>query len=364
MAVGFPTKVNFATGDVLSAQNMNDLSGTVNLLESAAESAAGVNKIINGDFGVWQRGATFDITLSTYNADRFAIGTSGNTGTVTQQTFTPGTAPVSGYEGQFFARANITGVAGASNFTQFLQRIEDVRTFAGQTVTISYWAKADAAKSVSLELAQSFGSGGSTTVNTFIVKQALTTSWARYTTTFAVPSVTGKTIGTSSYADFRFWLSAGSTFDARTSSLGTQSIIFDVWGVQVEAGSTASDFKTATGTKQGELAACQRYYYRQTSASNYTYFGGGFAASTTQAKWMAKLPTTMRTSPSFSITNATNLNIGAVASQAVTSITLDQANPDSVGLFANCTAGLVAGQSILIIGNNSSAPFIEYSSEL
>lgn len=37
MAAGFPTKANFATGDVLSATNMNDLAGTVNLLNPSAK---------------------------------------------------------------------------------------------------------------------------------------------------------------------------------------------------------------------------------------------------------------------------------------------------------------------------------------
>jgi hypothetical protein len=37
MAVGFPAKVNFATGDVLTASNMNDVTGTLNLLNPSAK---------------------------------------------------------------------------------------------------------------------------------------------------------------------------------------------------------------------------------------------------------------------------------------------------------------------------------------
>lgn len=37
MAAGFPVKANYATGDVLSATNMNDLSGTVNLINPTAK---------------------------------------------------------------------------------------------------------------------------------------------------------------------------------------------------------------------------------------------------------------------------------------------------------------------------------------
>lgn len=37
MAAGWPTKANYATGDVLSATNMNDLSGTVNIIAPTAK---------------------------------------------------------------------------------------------------------------------------------------------------------------------------------------------------------------------------------------------------------------------------------------------------------------------------------------
>jgi hypothetical protein len=322
-----------------------------NLGGAVAPFVAGKNKIINGDFGIWQRGTSITAGPA-YTCDRWIMAQDTGTPTysVSQQSFTAGTAPVAGYEGTFFARFGVTAASTATTFT-FLQKIEDVRQFAGQTITVSLYAKSDASRTLTVAAKQNFGSGGSTTVSTTVGTASVTTSWARYSVSVAIPSISGKTIG------------AGSNLEIAL-SYPAAVMTNDFWGVQVEAGSVATPFTTASGSIGGELALCQRYYYRQTSASNYTYFGGGFAVSTTQAKWLVKLPVTMRTSPSFSITNQTNLNIGAVASQSVTTITLDQANPDSVGLFANCSAGLVAGQSIMIIGNNSSAPFIEYSSEL
>ncbi len=131
-----------------------------NLGGAVAPFVAGKNKIINGDFGIWQRGTSF--SANGYTADRWSCNFSGATGTVSQQTFTPGTAPVAGYEGQFFLRLATTV---ADDNSRIEQKIENVRTFAGQTVTVSLWAKADSARTITLNPYQSFGSGGSADVS-------------------------------------------------------------------------------------------------------------------------------------------------------------------------------------------------------
>lgn len=284
MAVGFPTKVNYATGDVLTATNMNDLSGTVNLLESA-QYAAGKNKIINGDFGIWQRGTSFNATsaANVYSADRWTTYQNGSgTFTISQQAFTPGTAPVAGYEGSFFLRNAITTLGTTTAFL-LSQRIEDVRTFAGQTVTVSFWSKSLTNLGTVVSIAQNFGSGGSSTVTTSGTAITNTGSWQRFTQTIVLPSIAGKTIGTSSYLELTF-----------TSALTANQSI-DIWGVQLEAGSTASPFQTATGTKQGELAACQRYYWRmQTGASLTRYTTSLGSSSTTDTYGAIANPVPMR----------------------------------------------------------------------
>lgn len=208
---------------------------------------AGKNKIINGDFGIWQRGTTFTgIGNSIYNTDRWYTET-GGTATITRQAFTPGTAPVAGYEGQYFlqyATATTNGTHGID------QAIEDVRTFAGQTVTVSAWMKANAATTITVLLSQFFGSGGSGQVDAGSTTWTLGTSWQRYTWTVAVPSMSGKTIGTGSTA-----------ITLRILNLTNTSFTFQLWGAQVEAGSAATPFTLAGGGQpQAELALCQRYY--------------------------------------------------------------------------------------------------------
>ena len=97
--------------------------------------SAGKNKIINGDFGIWQRGTSFtNLATNTYTADRWTVSSTNSTIDVSQGSFTAGTAPVAGYEGTYFA--TVTADATDTD-ARFLQKIEDARTFAGQTVTVS-----------------------------------------------------------------------------------------------------------------------------------------------------------------------------------------------------------------------------------
>ena len=267
----------------------------------ADDFAAGKNKIINGDFGIWQRGVGPFTAAGVFGPDRFRqtfVGTAAALST-SQQTFTPGTAPVSGYEGTFFARYAVTAGSDTSgSYVIAIQSIEDVRQFAGQTITVSFWAKAaSGTPGIGMDVYQDFGSGGSATPATTGQKVTISTSWTRYSLTFTVPSISGKTIGTSSSFVVRFWFSAGSTLNANSGSLGTQSGTFDIWGVQAEAASSASPFQTATGTKQGELAACQRYYYRNTPGATGRRFGVGMSTSATNHAILTPFPVSMRTQP-------------------------------------------------------------------
>lgn len=221
-------------------------------LSWANNFSAGKNKIINGDMRVSQRGTTFSNPANfAFSLDRYAIyydGT-GATRTISQQTFTPGTAPVAGYEDANFFRYAQT-VAGSGNTVNLIyQRIEDVRTLAGTSAVLSFWAKADSARTVTTTARQYFGSGGSGDVNTgFTGSASVTTSWQRFTFTISMPSISGKTIGTSSALEIQLALPSGTT------------PTIDIWGLQLEQGSTATAFQTATGTIGGELALCQRYY--------------------------------------------------------------------------------------------------------
>ena len=156
--------------------------------------------------------------------------------------------------------------------------IEDVRTLAGKQVTLSFWAYGSVANKIGIETQQVFGTGGSPSANAFTPVSALqlTTGWAKYTVTFTVPSVVGKTLGTggNDYLGINFWFSAGSSFAARASTIGIQNWTAHLADIQLEEGPNATNFERIP--VQQQLAWCQRYFYRWTSITTNTAFGGWY----------------------------------------------------------------------------------------
>jgi hypothetical protein len=314
------------------------------------------NAVINGGFDIWQRGTSFTVAAGgqVYTADRFGHDRNGTGATVTisRQTFTPGEAPEAGYEGEFFARIAQSVAGSGSTFSNFDTRIEDVRSFAGQTVTFSFWAKASAATTIrSINLSQAFGSGGSAGVNNLTSEIVLSTSWQRYTRTVSVPSVSGKTIGAGSFLRASFSLPLNSTFT------------IDIWGVQLEPGTVANDFRRNANSLAGELAACQRYYYRNADSSAFGPIGLGYVNSPTSAGPHVRLPVTMRTRPS-SVEFSNVAIYEAATAYAITALTITQSTSDTAWLIATVASGLTANRPCYLILNNNAAGFVGFSAEL
>lgn len=336
--------------------------------QNANAFVAGKNKIINGDFGINQRSFTSSTTSGIYTFDRWLTQFVDGTSTCSAETFTVGTAPVAGYESINFLRLVSTGQTAASSQTRIQQLIEDVRTFAGQTVTVSFWAKASTGTpNVAINLQQNFGSGGSTAVEVTGQKFAITSSWVRYSKTFSIPSISGKTIGTSNLLRLNLWTSAGTDFAVRTDSLGIQSVTIDFWGVQVEAGSNLTAFQTATGTIQGELAACQRYYYRVTAAAIGNRAGSGFNGTTTLANVIVPFMQQMRTAPSTIETTGTaadysvNSPAGNIAASAVPAYGVS--DEEQAVMQVSVASGLTAGDGCMLRFATAGA-YLGFSAEL
>ena len=236
------------------------------------------NKIINGGFDIWQRGTTF--STGGYTADRWLLQVDGSSATraVSQQALTPGS--ITGYESSFFLRYNQSIAGSSTTFNILDQRIEDVRTLAGQVVTVSFWAKADSSRTITSSIQQVFGTGGSSEVAGLASGNInITTSWTRYSYTGTLASISGKTVGTNSYAAFRINFPINATFTV------------DIWGVQVERGSIATEFEQRF--IGDELRMCHRYFWRGFVAGGGGW--GGSGGSVPLVSW--SYPVRMRIAP-------------------------------------------------------------------
>lgn len=228
------------------------------------------NLIINGNFDYWQRGAASNNNGYT-SVDRwFASNQGGAVASRDRITFITNQTDVPGNPKYAYRTSLSNGGVGATAEVTNEYRIDDVDLLGNKYVTLSFWAKADGNKSISLELLQLFGSGGDPAVigtdptwdGDGVKKFNLTTSWQRFSHSFQVPSSSGKSIGSGNYFAIRFWMSAGVGSDARTDTLGIQTGLFDIAQVMLNEGSIAQPFKYYGGNSQTDFIGCQRYYQK------------------------------------------------------------------------------------------------------
>lgn len=334
-----------------------------------AQFVAGKNKIINGDFGVWQRGTSFSMAGSgIYTADRWGIAYSGATGaTVSQYVMTAGELET------FTFGCSIPGTLtdAVNGYILLRQPVENVTTLANQTATVSFWAKGSASGTIGIRLTQDFGTGGSPSSAVAITPQtqAITTTWTRYSKTFTVPSISGKTVGTNSdsklFVNIDKNIGTGNSVGYTTNPNYTGTL--SITGVQIEAASSATAFQTATGSVQGELAACQRYYYRVSANSNeaFTYFGFGVASSTTNVKAIVPAKSTLRTAPaSVEYGGSIIATTGDGNTYAITSIAVDAFGSQNPSFNFVVSSGLTTNRPYNLRADNSSTAYVGYSAEL
>jgi hypothetical protein len=330
------------------------------------------NKIINGNMGIAQRGAAAVTAIGYGPADRWYNEFGGDTFSTTLGSFVSGDTLYDTGGAQSYSQVAITSVAAAGNYIYFSQRIEDVRLLAGQTVTVSFWAKVAAGTpSIGISVDQYFGTGGSpsATATGTGQAQALTTTWTKYSKTFTVPSINGKTIGTAANTSFSalvFWLDAGSSLNTRSGSIGQSSKTVSIAQVQLEVGPVATPFEQRPYGM--ELALCQRYYYRINAITGTGAFHNVYMNSATGAQGIIPFPVQMRTNPTALEQSGTatdyRINYAATNTTCNTVPAFNTATNYNNG-FVNYTvaAGLTAGQAGAAIALTTAA-YLGWSAEL
>ena len=320
------------------------------------------NAIINGDFDVWQRGTSFSISaVPTYTSDRWRVNYDGTgaTRTISRQTFTLGQTDVPGNPIYYLRWAQtVAGTTGT--FNQVEQLIESVLTFAGQTVTVSFWAQAvSGTPTITSYVGQNFGTGGSPSAAVFPANSptfTLSATWQKFTWTTPIPSITGKTLGTDGNDNVSF------AFRAPSNAVGTWNIA----SIQVEAGSVATLFEARPYAT--ELALCQRYYFRlvsSTTAQTDATFAVGVATSSSFVTLVVQFPVSMRNFPTFASSALNTFQVVSSANNPPTSLTLN-ANGSTLNC-ARLTGGMASigsGNGCVLRANSTTSAFVEFSAEL
>ncbi|WP_273794687.1 hypothetical protein [Brucella intermedia] len=244
------------------------------------------NKIINGDFDIWQRGTAF--SASGYTADRWAIyAGAGSTFSAVKAAYRVGVDAI-----------NLVRSTTGTGSLQLYQRIEGVNTLAGRRVTVTFNAvkvgsTGGAALPVDVSIAQYFGTGGSAGVNLPAKRVTVQATAEKFSLVFDLPSVEGKTVGAGSYITLVL---------AVPDTAGNFSGLYISHVSLVEGDATAEVDPFSPRHIQQELALGQRYF--QTFATGGSWFGGTTCYGDLKLRHVFGLPTRMRVPPSITRTNA------------------------------------------------------------
>jgi hypothetical protein len=183
--------------------------------------------------------------------------------------------------------------------------------FNGKTLTLSYYAKASAAIDNSGQV-WLYYNNGSSSVQVATCTDSLTTSWAKYTHTFTMPTNTETHTNVN-----KLTLSLIRALDADVSD----SDWIEVAQVQLEEGSVATDFEYRSYGE--ELALCQRYYQK-----HYVGIRGAKGNGTAMIGFSMDLPVAMRAAATVTIgagsTCSVMLNDSTLGGFNINSITISK----------------------------------------
>jgi hypothetical protein len=318
--------------------------------------------VINGAFDVWQRGTSFTPTAASlpYTADRWVSYRAVTGYTVTRQTTSDTTnLPFI----QYCARVQRTSGNTQTNPIYLNSSIETANTipYAGRTITMSFYARAGAnfsASSNSLNVELYTGTGTDQQVNTgytgaasaFSQAMTLTTTWQRFSATATLNA------NVTEFAPYFYYTPSGTAGAAD---------FFEVTGVQIDVGQTALPFRRSGGTIQGEIALCQRYYYRFTATGAVSFFGTATNPTTTQGNAWVQHPVTMRVAPTSVDSASLCIREASGLRRSLSSIVLETSGTNANLAFIY---GTISGGSVNIpaqlTADNTTAGYIGFSAEL
>ena len=267
------------------------------------------NLIINGAMQVAQRGTSLTLSDATeYLIDRYRTYKDHSaTATVSQSSDAP-----SGFTKSWLITVGTGATTNAANELQVAHVIEGYNasvlalgTSGAKPITISFWVKSSLTGTFAFSLLSQ--GAASTYVETYTISSANT--WEYKTVT--IQGHTGGSWNTTNGVGLAltFDLGGGSNFEASTGSwstgnkyttsgttkvAGTSGATWQITGVQLEVGDTATPFEHRS--YGDELARCQRYYEKQTGLQSCEQ--GIVANTTTNREHVEKWVVVKRAIPS------------------------------------------------------------------
>ena len=289
------------------------------------------NLIINGAMQVAQR-ATSSTTNGYTTVDRFSHFSGGGTATWSVGTETSGTVWEKGLR-KYLRCTNTANATAAGNYREITYKIENQDLMdsgwnpasASSKLTLSFWVRASVAQ---VYYGRIRWMGDSDDSNFVFSTGSLTAdTWTKVTKT--IPGKSGKTLndggssadnlsifqlnwspfqgtdGTASGTALDQWntYAGASKYPDFTTTWGsTDGATFDITGVQLEVGASATDFENKSYSD--ELARCQRYYYENSSHMYLTKYSTGSICNVFN-------PVTMRANPT--ITQGSGFSISQIS---------------------------------------------------
>ena len=351
----------------------------------ALNTVGSKNIIINGDMSIAQRGtSTASITTSGfYTVDRFEtiVGSQG-TWTQSQSTDVP--------SGQGFATSlkmdctTADGSPASSDSLRVRQIIEGQNlqylkkgTANAESITASFWVKSNKTGTYIFEI---FDADNARSISRAYTIDSAST-WEKKTVT--IPGDTSGTLGNDNGGSFEctWWLGAGTNFTSGTlqtswssqnnanRAVGQVNLADNtanewfITGVQLEAGTTASDFEFLP--VDVNLQRCQRYYYLHVEGTSNSPVGTGTYYNASELNVIVFFPTNMRTSPTLLSASGSNYfrsNTNG-ASDDVDDFLLGASFETIAQIYNTTDASGTAGTAGYVRTNNASA-YIAFQAEL
>jgi len=379
--------VSGTTAQDLTVDNINTTS------INSGQTSGRKNLIINGSMQVSQRGTSFSGTAQQYTLDRMQMNTAGNDeiAQTEQAAVTSGGAYTAGFRKCMkIINGNQTGGAGAADFIHLKMVLEaqDIAnsgwnyTSATNYITLSFWVKSSVAQDFPITLRSE---DGTRQVYNMTTGSLSADTWTKVTKT--IPGNSNLQFDDNNAAGLTFFINAFAGTDYTTGGLAqnawsawsgakqgdnmtstwytTNDATLEITGLQLELGSTATDFEHRSFGE--EIALCGRYYQKLIDANTKALgIGLAYNGSTIQLSFPYPLGK-MRTAPSIdAVTGADYWRVegGGVTIQVDGSWIAEHSTDTQMSFYGVPDATLsTVGLSHYVRSLNSAAKFA-FSAEL